>query len=269
MTQDQKVKIDGLDDPYNQRRSQDGHLKLQLNDDERKLLQKRDLVAKILILFIEQNKNIPQVVEELGLDPGLMKELIASREWPMLRQAVAERAAEMYLDIRQGWSVASIAEAVGMTPRAFKVFIRSQEFSDAYNNVFHKVTDDPLPRAIQTKIMEELAPAAYISLKEELTGSAVPWTVKQNARRDVFKLIGVEAVPRRDSDRDEAIQYLVKQMGENQINMVNNTININIPVEYQNALRNYLIDPDTIDGSFSDPDEQESSPSVQIEGTDT
>ncbi len=229
-----------------------GRRRFPLSKNERTILQKKQLANQALILFTETSKTIPEIEQELGLDAQALQEFYLSPEYPLFKEAVAERAAGMYLDIQRAWSLDEIANALGMSAKRLRTFVRTDPvFKKKYGEIFARITEDPGPRSIQMKVVENLLPAAYNTLRDELSPTA-PWGVRQKARQDVFRLAGVEQLKPSESDRQEVARFLT-QFGD-----VN--INVNVPDEYREAVAKYL-PASTAPG---EPSQSEGSPAADI-----
>jgi len=228
--------------------------KLALTKSERETLYRIDLAKKALLLLVEQSKTFPQIAESLGLKVDELVEFSDTLEFAAFKKSMAEKVAAMYLDPEHEWSRRDMQEALGMTTKRFRNFIQSDIFKQVYEETLLKLTEDPGPRAVQAKIIEELLPEAYRTLRWELSAAAPP-SVRQKARQDVFRLAGVSEVQTQASDRHEIAAFLNAQN-------VNLSLKVEVPQEYAEAVKKYLPDP-VVDGEFSQPadhpgEEQES-----------
>ena len=230
------VQLD-VENPYADRLKEDGRRRLMLSKEEKDIIREKDLVAKALALFLEKKSDIPKIAKELGLDEDKLIMIVKSPQYPLWREALAKRCAEMFLSIDDNFSRKDVARALGMSENQLRRFTRTEEFQNAYNELFVNVTEDPMPKTVQLMIQEQLLPEALKVLKKELTGDDVPWSVKQKARQDVFKLSGIEQVERKENDRAEAAKFLAD------IGVVNtgDQYNIIIPPEFSNALEKFGI----------------------------
>ncbi len=214
---------------------------LALSPSERETLYRMELAKKALYLLVEQSRSFPETAAELGLDPAALLEYADTLEFQAFKQAMAEKLAGMYLDPERAWRRAEMAEALGMTPKRFRNFIHSDIFRQVYEETLLRLTEDPGPRAVQAKIIEDLLPQAYRTLQWELSGEA-PASVRQKARQDVFRLAGISETPTQASDRHEIAAFLAAQN-------VNLNLHLPLPPAYQEALTQYL--PPLVAGEFA------------------
>lgn len=235
-----------IDDPIEDRKDTKGRVRFLLNDDERKIIYQKQTAAKVLELFLEKRIGIIQASEEAGVEYSEVVSYIINGDDDALKRHISERIAAMFLDPEKDHARKEIADAVGMTDKQLRSFTRTPIFQDIYRETFLKVIDDPGPAAVQIKIVEDLLPVAFQTLKAELSDSA-PWTVRQGARRDVFKLAGVTQVERQDSDRRDLSEFLLKRG----LNI--DEINITVNNQYQDAMKRFEIQGEVID---AEPDEE-------------
>lgn len=233
---DTKMNLD-VEDPIEDRKDTIGRVRFMLNDNERETIYAKQMAAKVMELFLEKRIGIIPAAEEVGVDYHYVVSHVINGDDDTLKRYVSERIASMFLDPATDHSRKEIAETVGMTDKQLRSFTRTPVFQDVYRETFLKVVDDPGPAAIQIKIVEDLLPVAFQTLKNELSPDA-PWTVRQGARRDVFKLAGVTQVERQDSDRRDLSEFLT-QRG---INI--DELNITVNNQYQDAMKRFDIDGD-------------------------
>jgi hypothetical protein len=247
------VQLD-VDNPYADRLKEDGRHRLMLSKEEKEILKEKELAAKALALFIEKRASIPQVAKELGLDEDKLIMIAKSPQYPIWQEALAKRCAELFLSIDDNFSRGAVAKTLGMSENQLRRFTRSEVFQNAYNELFVNVTEDPMPKTVQLMIQEQLLPEAMKVLRKELTDDEVPWSVKQKARQDVFKLSGIEQVERKENDRAEAAKFLAE------VGVVNtgDSYNIIIPPEFTKAMEKFGIS-EVIDAEHSqiEPDHTE------------
>jgi hypothetical protein len=257
-----KVELD-LEDPYHDRVDDRGTgARLQLNADERRMIQEREIIAKAIYLLTEDKKEVSDIAESLGLDTAKLREI--GKRHSVWREAMAQRCAEMFLTINGTISRQEIAKALDMSETTLRRFTRSEEFQTAYNEIFANVTEDPLPRTVQLMVQERFLPKAIEVLDEMLTKPGVPWSVKQKAQQDVFKLAGIEQVERRENDRAEAAKFLA-EIG---VIQTGDQYNIIIPPEYQDAMNRFGVD--VVEGEVSRlPDKQPADQSQNISDSNT
>lgn len=146
-----------------------------------------------------------------------------------VRRDFIEHAVDTILDIEHKQTRKEIADKLGITMRAFRVMIDSDDFKDIYNNKFATLKNDPNIKTVQHLVVEELLPEAYRALRDALAFDA-PWNVRQKAYQDVFKIAGIEAVKPQQSDKAAASEFLKK----NNVNI--NIIGSDVPAEYKEAL---------------------------------
>lgn len=172
--------------------------------------------------------------------------------YPGARSAVIERTVGKILDFHADKSRAEITKELGLTVRQFNELVASEDFQHKYNELFVELRSDPNINATRKKVVEDLLPKALKQLEIELTSRDVPWTVRQNARRDVFKMVGIEAIKPVESDRQDAAKFLASH----QISINVGTANVNavpVPNEYLEAMKS--IQPEVVEGEVKELDE--------------
>lgn len=214
---------------------------LKLDNEEREAFRMKELANQALVLFTENAKTIPEISKEMGLDLKVLHEFSISPEFPFFREAVAERASEMYLDTQHSWNIDEIANALGMTKRELRSFTKQDVFLNKYRELFTRLDEDPTPRAVQTKIIETALPKAYEALMDLLDRKNSPM-VRFNAVKMVIELAGIQSIKPAQSDRAEAAKFL------SQAGIHVQQLNVIVPPEYQDAMKKYL---PAEDGEFS------------------
>lgn len=239
-----KVQLDG--DPM-ERKDEAGKLRMGLNSRERRELAERKHVAKAVEL-LAANRELPDIAKELGVDPSVLAHDMLYGENPEAKIAVFNQVVKKLLDLNKGRTRTEMAEEIGITHGQLEHLLRKSEFREHWAEQFVALREDPNIQAVQKIVVEDLLPEALRTLKAELSADA-PWTVRQNARRDIFKLAGVEAVQAEQSDRAAAAAFLEKY----EITIIDGRPQAPIPAAYLEAMKDYL--PDVVDGEVKEVDQ--------------
>lgn len=236
--QNAMIQLD-VEDPYEERRSTDGKRLLRLNHAEIEEIKKKELIGKAVVLFVENSRTMPEIMKELGLDPGELSALVYSDAYPELRRAMSKKASDMFLSLDPTIRRGDIAKTLGLTEDQLRKLVDTKEFREYYNQFFLELASDPVIQATRKRIVEDLLPRALGVLEWELSDKA-PSTVRQKARQDVFKLAGVREIEAKTNDRQEAARFLA--------NVGVGKIEITVPAEYRQA----VADLEVVDAEFVD-----------------
>jgi hypothetical protein len=241
MTRDKKggyyktvVQID-VDNPAEDRRAWNGRKRLGLNDDERKIIQKKARADEALVLFIEKSMSMPDIAKQLDVRLDELVAMSISPYFPEFRAAVAEKLSSLYLDTDKRFTVKEICEVVGMTPNQLRNFTNSDEFKDRYNKLFTSLTADPMIKAVEIGIVENLLSKAYVTLESALNSKNE--NVKLKAALEVLKYAGVKPQEAVHSDKTELAVFLKKQG----LNLTVNNFNVEVPQEFKDAVSEYSV----------------------------
>jgi len=226
----QIVQLDNMDDPYNDRGTAVGNKRLPLNNEERSIINRREMANRILDMMIEK-VDMKDIAQELDVElVDLVNDYAYSTDFPALREKLSERIADQFLDTRRGHTVSEIMEETGLTEHRFWSLVNSEEFQEIYNKKFHNLSDSPVIRAIQSGIVNELLPQAYITLSYLLQNSESD-NVRYKVAKDILSLAGVRAVETRETSRHDAAKFLADRKIE---------VTVNVPPEYREAMDNVI-----------------------------
>ena len=231
---DRKLEIDG--DPVEDRTTEHGHFRAMLNARERRVLKERQQMGQVIEKLMA-NVEMPQIAEELGMDLGEMSSALLFDEGQEIREMILQKVIDRILDLDTARTRAQIGREIGLTKYQLDKIIASDDFKQLYADTFVKIRSDPNIELVQQKVIEDLLPAAFRSLRLELEPGA-PWTVRQRARQDIFKLAGIEAQQHQNSDRAEANKFL--SQWNITLNFEKGGGSVPIPEEYQQAFQDTL-----------------------------
>jgi hypothetical protein len=155
------------------------------------------------------------------------------------RQQRAELAAVYFLDLEEGHTWKSIAEAMDISVHQLKEVTKTEEFDEAYNQLFADLGHDPRYRAAQGALADML-PLALGKLKSLISSDQTAGGTKLRAIEKVIALNGLENVQPVQSDRQELVQFLVN----NKIDLT--SVQIVLPQEYHEA------ETEIIEGEYKD-----------------
>jgi hypothetical protein len=179
------------------------------------------------------------VLEERTLPDGRRKiTLRVSERQALQRRERAEAAATLFLDLDTYRSWADIARELELSAAQLKDLTKTEEFDNAYNQLFAELGHDPRFRATQAAI-SDLLPIAATKLKELITAGRTSDNVRLKAIQLIFDLNGLTKQQQVQSDRQELAKFLI----EHKISF--SDLKITVPEEYQEAM-------DAIDGEFRD-----------------
>lgn len=150
-------------------------------------------------------------------------------------ETMVETAVAMFLDLEHEHTWEEIAAALEISIPTLKKLTKSQAFIDKYNEHFADLGHDPRLKAGQAALADML-PTAIRELKNLITNADTPPTVKLGAVKEVIRLNGIEPNEGRTSDNAEFASFL-KAAG---INVEMASINVQLPVEYQQAIEGYI-----------------------------
>lgn len=224
-----QIDVDPMD-----RRDEKGALRMQLNSKERRELAVRNHIAKATAL-ISTDRELPDIAQELGIDPDLLAHEMMYGGDEDAKRAVFKKLIDKLLDLDKGRKRNELAKEMGMRPGQLEHLLKQDAFREQWAEQFVSMRSDPNIQSVQKIVVEDLLPAALKSLRAELSVDA-PWTVRQNARRDIFKLAGVESVHAEQSDRAAAVEFLERH----DIRVQDGKLQLPIPQEYLDALANYI-----------------------------
>ncbi len=157
------------------------------------------------------------------------------------QESMIETAVAMFLDLEHEHTWDEIAATLEISIPTLKKLTKSQAFIDKYNEHFADLGHDPRLKASQAALVDML-PTAIRELKNLITNAATPPTVKLGAIKEVIRLNGIEPEGAGQSDNAEFAGFL-RAAG---INVEQTNINVQLPVDYQLAIRNY------VDGQFDE-----------------
>jgi hypothetical protein len=203
-----------------------------LNDEERFELTKRQLSFKAIKLFDELGDmhKVADAMSEDGIDDTYNLGVLMTEVNPEVKKQFTLKVIDRILDLNLDETRTQLCEALGLTKIQLRNLMQTDFFREEYSRKFIEIRSDPNIPLVRQAVVEDLLPKAFMSLQEELSPAA-PWSVRQKARQDIFKLAGVEAVKPQENDRLEAAAFLAKH---------NVTITIekkpDIPSEYREAV---------------------------------
>ncbi len=220
------------DDPIHERLTDGGQPRLQLSADERSIIARDQKWKTVFIEFAKNGKTIPDIAGELGMDTMDISMSVTRNEYPPLRDAVARKAVEMFLDFDEGVTRKQIQEHLGMSPKQLRKFTQSEDFELMYNEHFFELRSHPTIRAVQAQIVDELLPKAYMVFDQILDNLVAPPSVRLKAALTVMDKAGIQAVDPQKSNRQELAAYLTSQ----NVTIENVNVVVPIPPEFQEAL---------------------------------
>jgi AraC-like DNA-binding protein len=227
------------------RRKLNSKFRPNINKSERAALKEKQNATKALVLLTERSFDVPSVAQELGILPEELAAMATSGAYPELKMAVAEVASNLFLDLDQYHSRKDIAAALGMSPRQLRHLIESETFKEIYEKTKARVSADPVLKAVEINISEELLPRAYQRLKELIDSDSDSTALK--AVLEVMKYAGVRAQEPAQSDRTELAKFLAKN--NLQLTQVNNFSLV--PDEFKEAVDATL---PVLEGEVSEPE---------------
>jgi len=175
-----------------------------------------------------KEEDVTGALEENKHPDGRRKIKLTKRErQELVRRERAEAAAFLFLDLEQSRTYAEIAEELGISVHGLKDLTRTPEFDKAYNDLQPELGHDPRYRAARTALMDML-PNAIVELKNLLTNTRTPPTVKLKAIEKVLELNNIDA-PSVHNERQEIVQFLI----DNRIDA--RQFGFTVPVEYMEA----------------------------------
>lgn len=157
------------------------------------------------------------------------------------RQKLAEAAAVLFLDLDTPRKYPEIAQELGLSVYQLRELVRTQEFNDAYNNLFPDVGHDPRYKAVRAELGEML-PLAVKTARELLESPRTPAATRWKIAERIMATSNV-LEPVEQSERKEMVEYL-QERGMNIQNL-----NITLPPEFLA----YLPKKEIIDGELKDP----------------
>lgn len=174
----------------------------------------------------------------------------AERE-ALRRQELASTAAFLFLDLDEARTWKQIAEEMELSPHQLRDLTKTEEFDLAYDNLFVELGKDPRYKAAQGALAD-LLPLAMAQLKNILTGDRTPAGTRLKAVEKIMSLNGMENIAPQASDRQELVQFLVK----NEINI--DAVGVPLPDMYQEHM------DDVIDAEIIQEQENDNSPEEPI-----
>lgn len=223
---DQDVQLD-VDDPYNDRINSRGNRRLSLNATERALLNERELINKAIVLLIETGSVGEVLAGVPDLDDETLRRAMIGENYPEMRRATVEKLVEMYLD-REPKTRKDMEQALGLSRGQLNRLIKLPEFEEAYNQAFLDMRSNPMIRATQEKLVEDLLPKSMEVVSNLLEEG--PATVKAKLALKIWDKAGIRPIDTQVNDRQEAATHLA------QYNIQNLNVNVPIPREYSEAL---------------------------------
>jgi hypothetical protein len=234
-----------VDDPITDRRTLHGHFRPMLNLAEKEALRVKMKVDEAFILFVEKGYEIPDIAKTLEVDPAELTALSISPNFPNFRDAVAERAGKMFLDLEQDYVRDDICRVLGMTKTQLGYFTKSDDFKERYRELWGELTSDPITKAVEVKITESLLPKAYRALDELLEADSE--SVRLKTAMEVLRYSGIQPKEPEHSDRVELAKFLRQQTTVNIENMT-----VVVPPEFKEAVNATL--PDVVEGEIVEQD---------------
>ena len=146
-----------------------------------------------------------------------------------------ETAVRLFLDLDQGHSWDQIAQALGISVMALKDLTKTQEFIEVYDQHFAELGHDPRLKSAQAAIVD-LLPMAVRQLRELLSGSDVPASVRFRAIEKVIELNGIGPQKGGQMDRHELMEFL---RGAN-IHLIQNNISASPATPYEGDISAYV-----------------------------
>lgn len=229
------------------------YLNLSLTAPEKAELKRKKQINEALVMIVESSRTLPEIAKELDLSLTILHDYARSDEFPAYREAVATRAAGMYLDLDKSYKTSEIAANLGMSVRQLRAFVRTPAFIDKYRELLAKMEEDPTPRAAQLKLVEEGVPKAYQAMMD-LLDPITPAQVRLNAAKHILELAGIKGIPPAENDRNEAARFLTN---------VTTNYNVVVPADYLAAVERFVPQASRVKADLEpdagDPDSSESS----------
>ena len=226
------VQLDG--DPL-KRHDKRGRIRFQLNAHERKELKRRELMHKIAAKFIE-GMSAEQIAKQFDVPLITVTKVMMDTE--DTKSIYFNRIIDRVLSIEQGVTRSQIAKDLGISPSLLTRMMNSDEFKELYSAKFIELRSDPNIDVSRQYIVQDLLPLAMHQLRRELTENDIPWTVRQKARQDVFKLAGLGASEYQRDDRAEALKFLEDH--DVTIDVHAKKKSIEVPEEYRAAVKEMI-----------------------------
>jgi hypothetical protein len=220
------------DDPYNERRTKGDQPRYQLNPTEQAIIRKEEILKDVIVEFGKNGRSIPDILDDIDLDKRTVHAAILKNTYPPLREVVLDGTVKMFLDFNEGVSRKDILERLGMTAVQLRAITSSEDFEQKYNEQFLELRAHPTIRAVQSQIIDELLPKAYLVFEQILDNVKAPSSVRLKAAQEVMAKAGIQALDPQKSNRQELASYLA----QNAVNIENVNIQVPIPPEFQEAV---------------------------------